>query len=322
MFTTNLRNNLPPTPLPVSQSVSRSGTPFAYTLSVGNSPQPGRLVVRYPGGIVRYRLLRGTPRSTPFYISLTNWPLIGPYRFIGTSNYSALAHDAVFVHSLIFTVEYTAIVVPSVLVVGYALACFVRRRRRGSTIFRTLLFIPFVVGLATESYMLLLELQPGSGVVDFLLAKVGATGSGTEWLVRPGLALLAVCVLIIWSQSGFMMIVLMAGMQAIPPDLYESAAIDGSTWWQRERYVTVPLLRRTLALGLIVDVIGSLLAFSQFYILTQGGPGTSTMTIVMWIYQVGFADFHLGYGTAMSMVLLVIIASISVVQFYLLRSND
>ena len=103
------------------------------------------------------------PLGYAFYISLTNWPLIGPYRFIGTSNYSALAHDAVFVHSLIFTVEYTAIVVPSVLVVGYALASFVRNRRRGSTIFRTLLFIPFVVGLATESYMLLLSCNQTQG---------------------------------------------------------------------------------------------------------------------------------------------------------------
>jgi multiple sugar transport system permease protein len=262
------------------------------------------------------------PLGFAFYISLTNWPLIGPYEFVGKSNYVALIHDPVFVHSLLFTAEYTAIVVPAVLVVGYGLASFLRTNRPGSTIFRTLLFIPFVVGLATESYMLLLELQPDAGVIGFLLGKIGIAGAGTEWLVRPGLALLAVCVLIIWSQSGFIMVILMAGMQAIPPELYEVASIDGSTWWEKERFITLPLLRRTLALGLIIDVIGSLLAFNQFYILTRGGPGTSTMTIVMWIYQVAFALFHLGYATAMSIVLLVIIASISVVQFYLLRSED
>jgi multiple sugar transport system permease protein len=261
------------------------------------------------------------PLAFAVFISLTNWPLIGPYRFSGLSNYAALGQDPGFLHSVLFTLLYTGIVTVPILVVGYGLAVLVRSNRRGAVFLRTAFFLPYVVGLSTLSYIVLLELQPNSGAVNFILAKLHLTNGGTTWLVNTNLALAATCVLVVWFASGLTMVLLVGGMQSIPADLYESADVEGATWWEKERYITLPLLRPTIALSLIISIIGSFLAFNQFFILTQGGPGTSTFTVVMWIYQTAFVQLHVGTATAMSIVLVVVVGLISAVQFLLLRDN-
>ena len=261
------------------------------------------------------------PLGFAVYISLTDWPLIGPYRFTGGRNYSELIHDPAFIHSVLFTLLYTAIVTGPILVLGYTMATFVRANRPGSVVFRTAFFLPFIVGLATESFMLLLELQPDSGAVDAVLGKLGLASSSTAWTVHYGLALGAISVFVIWFASGLTMMILMGGMQGIPGELYEAADVDGATWWQKERRITIPMLRRNIALSLIISVIGSFLAFNQFYILTQGGPGTSTEPIVMWLYQEAFVAYHLGYATAGAIALVVVVGIISAAQFWLLRDE-
>jgi len=261
------------------------------------------------------------PLGFAVYISLTNWPLIGPYHFIGGQNYTALIHDPEFIHSVVYTIVYTAIVTGPIFILGYGMAMLVRSNRLGSTFFRTAFFLPFIIGLATESFMALLELQPDSGAADYVLGKVGLAHATTAWTVNYGLALTAICVIVTWFAAGLTMMLLMAGMQGIPVELYEAADADGATWWQKELRITVPLLRRNIALALIISVIGSFLAFNQFYILTEGGPGTSTQPIVMWIYEEAFVQYHLGYATAGAIALVVVIAIITAAQLYLLRDD-
>jgi len=261
------------------------------------------------------------PLGFAVYISLTNWPLIGPYHFIGGQNYSALAGDPEFIHSVLFTLLYTAIVTGPIFAGGYGMAVLVRSNRFGSTFFRTAFFLPFIIGLATESFMALLELQPDSGAADYLLGKVGLAHATTAWTVNYGLALTAICVIVTWFAAGLTMMLLMAGMQGIPIELYEAADSDGATWWQKETRITLPLLRRNIALSLIISVIGSFLAFNQFYILTEGGPGTSTQPVVMWIYEEAFVQYHLGYATAGAIALVIVIAIITAAQLYLLRDD-
>jgi multiple sugar transport system permease protein len=261
------------------------------------------------------------PLGFAVYISLTDWPLIGSYHFIGGRNYSELIHDPVFIHTVLFTLLYTAIVTGPILILGYAMAVFVRANRPGSVVFRTAFFLPFIVGLATESFMLLLELQPDSGAVDAVLHKLGLAGLSTAWTVHYGLALGAICVFVVWFASGLTMMILMGGMQGVPAELYEAADVDGATWWQKERGITIPMLRRNIALSLIISVIGSFLAFNQFFILTEGGPGTSTEPVVMWIYQEAFIAYHLGYATAGAITLVIVVGIISAAQFYLLRDE-
>lgn len=262
------------------------------------------------------------PLAFAVYISLTDWPLIGPYHFVGLENYAKIPKDAVYLHSIVFTLIYTAIVTLPILVLGYGLAVLVRANRFGSTLFRTAFFLPFVVGLAVESFMMLLELQPNSGAVNVVLEKLGVTDGSTAWLVNTNLAIVAVCVLVVWYASGLTMVLLMAGMQGIPHELYESAEVDGASWWDRERNVTLPLLRRAIALSLIISVIGSFLAFDQFYILTQGGPGVSTTTVVQWIYEKAFVQLHVGAATALAIVLVIVVGLISAAQFFLLREDS
>jgi multiple sugar transport system permease protein len=268
------------------------------------------------GLFVLYPLGYGT------YISFTNWPLLGPYHYVGTANYSALRDNSTFTESIKFTLKYTAIVTGPILVIGYLLACFVRSNRFGSTFFRTCFFLPFIIGLTTLSFLTYVELQPGFGTVNVLLSKLGLVGIDTPWTAKTDYALAAICVMVIWFASGLTMMLLMAGMQSIPEQLYESANVDGATWWQRERLITIPLLKRSIALSLVISVVGSLLAFNQFFIITDGGPGTSTQSIVMQIYETFNANFNVGTASAMSIVLVVVVGFITFVQIRFLRADD
>ncbi|WP_432543492.1 carbohydrate ABC transporter permease [Kineococcus sp. SYSU DK002] len=256
------------------------------------------------------------------YMSLTNWPLIGSYEFIGFGNYAAVASDPVFWKSVGYTVLYTAIVTLPILALGYVLAVVVRSNRRFSTAFRTIFFLPYVIGLTTLSFLVVLEAQPGSGAVNIVLEALGVTDGTTAWLADGTLATALICVMIVWAVSGLTMVLLMGGMQGIPRDVYESAEMDGASWWQRERSITIPMLRRTIAMSLVISVIGSLLAFTQFYVLTRGGPGTDTQTVVMYVYQRGFVQLQLGAASALSIVLVLVIGLVTAAQFRLLREKE
>ncbi|GAB3177248.1 hypothetical protein GCM10027060_01250 [Nesterenkonia halophila] len=262
------------------------------------------------------------PLAVAVFISLQNFPLIGPYEFAGLENFRLAFTDPGFGRSILYTLLYTAIVTGPILAVGYLLAVVVRSNRRGSTLLRTVFFMPFVVGLTTISFITLLEAQPNSGAINILLKALGFTDGSTAWLVDGVLATILISVLVIWGVSGLTMILLMSAMQGIPREVYESAEIDGASWWQTERMVTIPMIRRAIAMSVIISVIGSFLGFTQFFILTQGGPGSETTTVVLAIYRRAFVDLQLGTATAMSLILVVLTALVTAFQFWLLRERD
>jgi multiple sugar transport system permease protein len=223
---------------------------------------------------------------------------------------------------VLYTLLYTGIVTLPILVVGYLMAVVVRANRRGSTLLRTIFFLPYVIGLSTLSFLTVLEAQPNSGAINLLLKALGFTDGSTAWLVNGPLATGLICALVIWGVSGLTMVLLVSGMQGISGDIYESAEMDGASWWSRELHITIPMLRRTIAMSLILSVIGSFLAFTQFFVLTQGGPGTDTTPIVLDIYQRAFVQLQVGAATALSIVLVIVVALISAGQFWLLRDKD
>ena len=288
--------------------------------SLTHPPRTGLLLVAPAVLFVAVFVL--IPLAFALVISFTNWPLIGDVDFSGVDNYTAIASDAAFAKSVLYTLLYTVIVTVPILVLGYALAVLVRRKRRGSTLLRTVFFLPFVVGLSTLSFVTVLEAQPDSGAINIILRELGITDGTTAWLVDGPLATGLICVLVIWGVSGLTMMLLMAGMQAIPREYYESGELDGATWWQQEREITIPILRRTIAMAVIISVVGSLLAFTQFYILTRGGPGTDTTTVVQYIYNRAFVQLQLGAATALSIVLVVVVGLVTAAQFWLLRERD
>jgi multiple sugar transport system permease protein len=261
------------------------------------------------------------PLALVVYMSLRNWPLSGPTAFTGLSNYRQLVHDRTFGDSLLFTAKYTAIVTPVQVVLGYLLAVMVRRKLRGVGFFRTVYFMPVVVGFAASAYVVLVMITPGIGVIDTVLKALGLSNGQTNWVTSPGLALLVVIVLITWKTVGIAMILFMAGMQAIPEEFYEAAKVDGANWLTRELRVTLPLIRRTTALVLVLTVAGSILAFDQFFILTQGGPDNATLTAVLWIYTAAFVQYRFGYAAALSIALLLLLVILSVAQIRALRAG-
>ncbi|MFC7375067.1 carbohydrate ABC transporter permease [Brachybacterium sp. GCM10030267] len=288
--------------------------------SLTHRPRTGMLLVAPAIALVSFFAL--IPIVFAAYISFTNWPLIGEYRFVGLANYTQALADPGMWKALRYTLLYTAIVTLPILLLGYGLAVIVRANRPGSTLLRTIFFIPFVVGLTTLSYMLVLEAQPNSGVINRILAGLGITDGSTAWLLDGTQATILLSLLVIWAVPGLTMILLLSAMQGIPSEVYEAADIDGASWLRRELSVTVPIIRPAIGMSLIISVIGSFLAFNQFYILTKGGPGTDTMTIVAYIYNRAFVEMQLGSATAISLILVVFTALITAAQFVLLRGSD
>jgi multiple sugar transport system permease protein len=297
-----------------------SGARGGRRRSLTHPPRVGLLLVTPALALIAVFVL--APLLFALGISFTNWPLIGEVRPSGLTNYVSIGSDLGFLRAVLYTLLYTAIVTLPILVLGYALAVLVRSRRRGATLLRTVFFLPFVVGLTTLSFITLLEAQPNSGAINLVLAALGITDGSTAWLVDGPLATVLVSALVIWGVSGLTMLLLMGGMQAIPREVYESADLDGASWWQQEWRITIPMLRRTIAMSLVISVIGSLLAFTQFYILTQGGPGSATATVVLYIYKRAFVQLQLGAATALSVVLVVVVALVTALQMWLVRGEE
>ena len=255
------------------------------------------------------------------WMSLHDWPLLGIPEFLGLDNYADLVADKQFWASLWFTTKYTLLVTPPIFILAFMLALLVNLPLRGVGIYRTAYFIPVVIGLGASSLLWVWLLNDRVGIVNGVLLDLGIIKTPLVWLANKNLALIAIIVSVVWKTVGFTMILLLAGMQAIPDELYQAAMVDGASYWARLTQITMPLLRRTFALALILSVIGSYLAFDQFYIMTRGGPQNQTITAVYWIFNNSFTYFKMGYGSALSIVLLVILTLLSLVQLRVLRDE-
>jgi len=256
------------------------------------------------------------------WMSFYNWPLMGAHRWIGFGNYLALWRDHGYWNALGFTFRYTIFATVGLLGVGLALALFVEKPRPGVGLYRTVFFLPVVIGFASASLLWTWLCNVDSGLFTPLAQKLGLIASPVNLLASFDTAFWSVTLMVIWKMSGFYMIILMSGLQSIPADFHEAARIDGATDWQRFRFITVPLIRRPLALALILSVTGSMLAFDQFYIILAGGPQNQTVTAVYWIFNQSFVSFRLGYGAALSVVLLGILLVLSLIQLRLLKDPE
>jgi multiple sugar transport system permease protein len=253
-------------------------------------------------------------------MSASDWPLLrGNQGFNFPTNYTGMADDRLFWPAVGFTLKYTAIVVVVLLVLAMIMALIVSEPRRGVGFFRTAYFLPVALGLASASLLFWALYSPTIGPLDPILQRLGLIDEPVRWLGTPNMALFSTVALIVWRFAGFFMLILLVGLQAIPTDVYEAARVDGASRWQMFRGVTLPLLRPSIALCLILSITGSLLAFDQFFILTAGGPDNSTTTVVMMIYREAFRRFDLGTAAALSVVVLLVLLVINIGQFRFLR---
>jgi multiple sugar transport system permease protein len=257
------------------------------------------------------------PLVLVFWMSANRWRVLGSPTFNFPDNYSAVADNQLFRDSVAFTLKYTAIttIVLSAIALGLALA--VQHQRPGVGFLRTAYFLPGAVGFAAAS-LLFYGFYSGSGPVDGALRDLGITDEPINWLGTPNAALFSTIAMVTWRFAGFNMLILLTGLQSIPTEVYEAARSDGASSWQMFRYITLPLLRPTIALMLVLSITGSLLAFDQFFILTRGGPDGSTVSMVMVIFREGFTRFNLGSAAAISVLLLVVLVALNVLQLRVL----
>lgn len=262
------------------------------------------------------------PLAMTGWMSLHNWPLIGTPRWIGLANYKALWKDANFWNALGFTVRYTIAATIGLLGLGLALALLVERPGKAVGLYRTAFFLPVVIGFASASLLWVWLSNVDSGLFSALLDRLGLTDGRVNLLATFEPAFWTVTLMVVWKMAGFYMVILMSGLQSIPADYTEAARIDGATALQRFRFITLPLVKRPFTLCLVLCVSGSMLAFDQFYIITAGGPQNRTITAVYWIFNQSFVSFRLGYGAALSMVLLAILLVLNIIQLRLLRDRE
>jgi multiple sugar transport system permease protein len=262
------------------------------------------------------------PLARTIFMSFFDWPMLGAAEFSGLENYAKAFGDEEFLRAVGFTLVYTVLTTPLLLVVGFALAMLVSRRTRAARFFQTIYFLPVVIGFASGSFLWLFMWQSDVGPTTQLLGTLGLVDPSKNFFADYWGALLIVVGMVTWKVAGLQMLLLLSGLQSIPVEVNEAARMDGATGWQVFRHVTLPLLRPTLALVLVFSVAGSLLAFDQFYILTTGGPANSTITAVYQIYRTSFIQFDLGYGAALSLLLMLVLGLVSAVQMLLLRNSD
>jgi multiple sugar transport system permease protein len=262
------------------------------------------------------------PLGQMIWMSLHNWSLITPPTYVGFDNYERAFTDSQFWVSFLFTLKYTALITPVLIIGGYLLALLTSPNTALRRLTRTTVFIPVVIGLGISSLLWYWLFSTDFGLVNRALMDVGLISKPVLWLgVDADRSNIAIIVSVVWKVMGFGMILFVGAIQAIPTEITEASEVDGASYWQRVARIIFPLTLRTVLLVTLVSVIGSLLAFDQFYIMTAGQPQNETATSVFYVYLNSFPYLRLGYGAALSMVLAVTILAFTIVQMMLTRRS-
>ncbi len=274
--------------------------------------------------LVLYLALVLLPMAMAAFYGFFDWNGLGPLdQFVGLDNYRKALTDPVFLgavqHNVIFIVLSLLIQLP----VGLGLALLLNRRLRGRGALRTILFAPYVLSEVIAAVMWLLILQPG-GLADAVVAGLGLGDAVQLWLADTNVVLYTMFLVITWKYIGFGIILFLAGLQAIPRELYEAAAIDGAPAWKMTRFITIPLLGPTTRIWIFLSMIGSLQLFDLVWIMTGGGPANASSTMATYIIDHGFKRSQFGYGNAVAMILFIIsfVVALLYQRFVLRRDTE
>ena len=264
-------------------------------------------------------LIKFYPVFYNVFLSFTNYDMFSPLEFVGLKNYRDVVTQEVTQKAIRNTVLFAAGAVPLGTILALVMAELLNKRIRGRILFRILYYLPFVTPIVAASYVWKLILNPQIGLMNHLLGYVGVPPQ--QWLSDPQLAMPSLIGITIWAALGGNLVIFLAGLQDIPPDLYEAADIDGAEGWQKFVYITVPLLRPVLLFVVVTFSIGIFRSFGLIFVLTQGGPSLTTNTLVWEVYQNAFGYLRFGKAAAISMVLLVTILAITAINFRLFREE-
>ena len=266
-----------------------------------------------------YLLFLIFPIIQGFRISLCKWDIFGNKVFLGIENYTNLLYDPEFWSSLWHTVYFILLTTPPLIILGLVLAMVLNIPFRGRIIFRAIFFFPYLLCISVVAITWMWLYAPYFGLINVYLQKYGLPVP--SWLGDARFAMPAIAITTIWWTVGFNIVLFLAGLQEIPEELYEAAKIDGASFTQSFFHITVPLLRRTTSLVLMLQIIASFKIFGQVYIMTKGGPYGTTQVLVQYIYDTGFRYFRMGYASSMAYILFSIMLIASLFQFRLLRKK-
>lgn len=257
------------------------------------------------------------PTLMSFGLSFCEWNLLGKPVFVGLANYQALLADPLFWKALGNTWQFVLADLVGELTVGLSLALLMNRALRGVGFFRFAVFAPYVTPLVSVALVWQWIYDPQAGGLNQLLQSLGVIRQAVPWLYQESTALWALVVLQIWKQSGYSMLLFLAGLQAIPGDVLESASLDGASAWARLVRVTLPLLAPTTFLVAMMILINGFQTFDAVYLLTQGGPNHATDLLIYGVYKNAFEYYQVGTASAMAYVLCAIVVVLTLIQWSL-----
>lgn len=268
--------------------------------------------------LIGFLIFTAIPVGAAFILAFYDYDLLLGANWAGLENFREMfTTDEVFRAALFNTVYFTAVSVPLSVVLGLATAILVNQALRGVVIFRSIFLLPYVTVTVALSLVWKWLYLPDIGLINSALGAVGI--DGPAWLTSQTWAMPALILMSVWKGFGYNMVIFLAGLQGIPDHLYDAAKVDGATAWRRFLNVTLPLLSPTTFFVVVISVISSFQVFDQALIMTNGGPGTATTTLVLYIYQKGFQSFDMGYAAAVALVLFAVIFVFTVVQFLFQR---
>ncbi len=263
--------------------------------------------------LLGYLLFVLMPIAATMVISLTDWSLIRTPNWVGMDNYRALISDTTFHATIVNTLYFTALLLPSNLILCLALASLLKNNFRGVGFFRTAVFTPVVTSVVVWGIIWKYIFQTDNGIINVVLKMIGV--KGPQWLFTTALAIPLVAFVTLIKGLGMNMVILIGAMKDVPEMYYEAADLDGATKWKQFIHITMPMIAPSVFLVMIMTVIGSLKVFGQIYSLTGGGPGNSSYVFVYYIYQQAFGYFEFGYASSIAAILFVIILVLTLAQW-------
>jgi raffinose/stachyose/melibiose transport system permease protein len=253
------------------------------------------------------------PVLTAVQMSMYRWRGFGPLEhFVGFGNYVSVLTNSVFQGAVANTMFVVVGSIVLQLPLGLGIALLLNRRMKGQGLLRTIVFVPFVLSEVIAGVIWFQLLQPRYGVIDTLLGAVGLQGPQQGWLGDRDFAMWTILIVLTWKYVGLPILLFLAGLQSIPEELYEAAQLDGATWWQTQRKITIPLLGPTMRTWAFLSMIGSLQLFDMVWILTRGGPANATTTMVTFLINEGTNRGNYGIAGAASVILFVIALTMAI----------
>ncbi|KUO18291.1 carbohydrate ABC transporter permease [Streptomyces dysideae] len=315
-----IASSSPPSRLPLGAAEEARPKPRTDRAGARETRGDGRLAAVFLApALLGFTVFLLWPTLRGIYLSFTRFNLLTPAEWVGLDNYVRMVHDPIFWDSLTVTVEYVAINIGVQTVSALAIAVLLQRLTQ-SAVLRGVVLTPYLMSNVVAGIVWLWILDTQLGIGNEIIAGLGA--DRIPFLADETWAIPMIALINVWRHVGYTALLLFAGLQAIPSDMYEAAKVDGASEWRMFWRITMPLLRPVLAVVLIMTVIGSFQVFDTVAVTTNGGPANATNVLQFYIYGAAFGRFQFGYASAMSVALLVVLSAITVLQYRLTRAGQ